>query len=154
MDVFMYDTREPRKVVVIGDGSTPRTASIFAYMTRWEVVSIDPQLNLNKWEIIKERTNPQRLEIRPCKIEQAPVDCQGLPVLIVLPHAHLGIGQALKGVYNYASIDVVSLPCCTPIEEKYLTLDMVKNHNLKVFVDKNIWSPKRTIYMWQNLRAS
>lgn len=152
-DVFKFDTRAPRKVVVVGDGGTPRTAACFAFMTKWDCVSIDPALNLDKWKTACEWSKPERLTIHKAKIEDVVIDCEALPTLLVLPHAHVRITTCLRSLKNAMSLDIVALPCCTPIEERYLDLKHVKEHGLTTFVDPNIWSPKRTIYMWRDMPA-
>jgi hypothetical protein len=41
-------------VICVGDGSTPRTATLFALMTNMQIVSIDPALrDLDKYKYIK-----------------------------------------------------------------------------------------------------
>ena len=49
MDHRSNERRGGVLMLAIGDGATPRTAGLAAFVTRWSVVSIDPELQ-PEWE--------------------------------------------------------------------------------------------------------
>lgn len=68
------------KIIVIGDGCSPRTGIIFAYFTKAEVISIDPKFNIAHWnDHVEKQTNmgfpPQRIEIINDHIENLKLNC-------------------------------------------------------------------------------
>lgn len=59
-------------VIVVGDGSLPRTATLFAFYTRCPGVwSVDPALNETKWEewVAPRNVRRRRLTIIKSKVE-------------------------------------------------------------------------------------
>lgn len=40
-----YDPRDERvTVIAVGDGNTPRTAALCAFLTKWQCVAVDPEM--------------------------------------------------------------------------------------------------------------
>ena len=47
-----FPRKDPNiRLVVVGDGHTPRTAATFAFRSAWECYSVDPVLNNKKWDV-------------------------------------------------------------------------------------------------------
>jgi hypothetical protein len=81
-------------LVAVGDGTTPRTAVLFAFRTAWRCVSIDPALRTSKsrpWAGI------HRLEEYPRKVQDVTIDITGdsSHVVVVAWHAHVKLFEAL-----------------------------------------------------------
>lgn len=135
-----------RLIVVIGDGCSPRTGAIFAYHTKAEVISIDPELNQDHWdEHCKKQAGMgfpvQRLTALKCKIEDLRLNCKGKSVLVVWPHSHASMNTLVLENKGISRIDI-AMPCCIPIPNQW----MRKPHT--VYEDVHIESPKRTIHIW------
>ena len=131
-------------LVSIGDGSTPRTAAMFAHRSRWTCVSVDPNLgNKGRWQGI------DRLHMFPKKVEDLE-DHKLRPllrekVLLVGVHSHADLQQAFLKFDRHntgsAVIGVVALPCCVP----QLLWDIKPSVN---YADWGIWSPERQVNVW------
>lgn len=134
-------------VVVVGDGGSPRTGSLFAYFTKAEVRSIDPNMNLAFWHAHYTRqaiagTRPERLRVDACRIEDIVIDCDGKFCLAVWPHSHAPLG-GLRLSNSTGRGDIV-LPCCYPISKEWMRRPHI------TYDDYSIESPKRTIHVWQD----
>lgn len=133
-------------IVVVGDGCSPRTGVVFAYFTKADVLSIDPNFNMAHWNehVFKQTVMgfpPQRIQVIKDKIENIGIDCCGRPCVIVWPHTHADMGNTK--INNYTNRTDIAMPCCVPIPKAW----MEKQHI--VFDDYNILSPKRTIHIWK-----
>ncbi len=131
-DIFDDDTNV--YVIVVGDGKTPRTAALFAFMTKWQCCSIDPALE-GDYEGIR------RLDIVPERIEDAkikPTD-DGINI-IVMPHAHVEPQVAWNKLANDRTW-LVNMPCCVHGE---LSLPAIQ------YRDHYIASPKNYIRIYSN----
>lgn len=134
------------KVVVVGDGASPRTGCLLAYMTKADVISIDPELNMKHWNWwldrkIKLGEPPKRLEVRQCKIEDTEIDCDGKKLLAIWPHSHAPM-NGINAV-NYTSRADIAMPCCVPIPSNFMA-----RHHI-AFDDFNVESPKRMVHIWK-----
>lgn len=133
-------------VIVVGDGCSPRTGALFAYYTKANVISVDPNFNMDHWIDHQEKQTsigfaPQRLHVFKEKIEDKLWHIYSETVVVVWPHSHANMNAArLTGKYS-KRIDI-AMPCCVPIPKAW----MVKPHI--VFDDYHILSPKRTIHVW------
>ena len=96
--------------VVVGDGLTPRTAGLFAYRTRWTCVSIDPLLQREAhWMKHIERLTAIASTVQ----DAAPEGKFASPrVLLVLPHAHVGLDECLQYVRWRQALGAIVMPCC------------------------------------------
>lgn len=94
--------------VVIGDGTDPRTGALFAMVTRWEVISIDPSLRADTSKV-------ERLTGVTCKVEDyVPTERQKhRRVVFVLVHSHGVLTKAVIDKFEPSSFCVFSMPCCT-----------------------------------------
>ena len=123
---------------VIGDGTTPRTAALVAFVSNFNVYSIDPNL---KW---KDRYRSiSRLVIERCRIE----DKDRLPdnSLILLVHSHAEPKSVLEKLNKKYHYGIVVIPCCIPLnifdEDKRLT-------KIAEYEDWGIHSPERTVKVY------
>lgn len=131
-------------VIVAGDGIAPRTGAIFALYSKAVVHSIDPLLRPKA----EHQFQLENIFGYAKKGEDVKVDCGGKRVLIVLPHSHCPMPEAVKIPFNYSRMDIVNLPCCVPVPGKFLT----KENSARIYVDKNILSGKNMIYIWENYK--
>jgi len=120
-------------VAVIGDGASPRTGAIFAYRSKWRVLSIDPQLH-NKpiWSKIA------RLSSYPEKVQDVALTAD----IAVLVHAHV----ILDSIAHLNPSIIVAMPCC--VNQDYF----LRIKPDIIFTDWGVHSPKRTINIWKDLR--
>lgn len=119
-------------VVVVGDGCTPRTASLFAFRSAWTCHSIDPEM---KW---KNNDRVNRLAVYRDKVEAfQEVYFDKLILLHIHSHADLSVSvekfKADKRV-------VLSMPCC--VKQKR---ERPPDYE---FVDEGVWSPHNKNLIW------
>lgn len=135
--------------VCIADGSTPRTASLFAFMTKWQVISIDPALrekSFEKWKAI------HRLELLKTLVEDMPHRFAD-KLVIVGVHAHNYEQRPPKGIIKNILTStitkitakeyfVATLPCCHDLQIPGRTPDVE-------YFDPGIWSEKNLVRIWK-----
>lgn len=121
-------------IIAVGDGSTPRTGATFAMRTAWNVVSIDPALNVSR-----NTRNIKRLVIDPRRIEDTRTVAKR--AIIVAVHSHAYLSDAVRSV-TADRLAVVAIQCCVP-----QTLRTVPD---VTYDDHNCTSPQRTIRVWRN----
>ncbi len=139
-------------LVVVGDGSTPRTAATFAFRSQWNCISIDPNLNLkDRWRRIN-RLHCIKKNVEDVTEDDLPKDFAGKPTIIVAVHSHANLINAFNTIEYLANreididsniIGVVALPCCVP---QILTPEFYKN--TKEYYDWGVWSPDRLMKVW------
>lgn len=134
------------RVFVIGDGCSPRTGVIFAYYTKADVVSIDPQFNLIHWGDHCYRQTmmgfpPERIEVVKDRVENLVLDGKDKEVVVIWPHSHAGM-EKVK-IVGCKNITHIAMPCCVPIPSEFMKIPHI------VYDDYNIESPKRTIHIWK-----
>lgn len=129
--------REDITYIIVGDGSTPRTAALFALRTKGKVICFDPQLRHEDWGI-------DRLICHKGKAEDFKEKHEN-DLVLIFPHSHANTRKVL----STHTVDsekhkrtVVWLPCCTEVglNEKAIS-----------FVDTRIASPKNRFYVWENI---
>lgn len=135
------------KVFVIGDGASPRTGSLFAYFSKADVVSIDPQFNMDHWREHATKQsgmgNPvQRLALfaRPVE-EMEAFDCKGSKAVVVWPHSHAHMNNFK--CHSYSKRIDIAMPCCVKIPANW----MIRPHI--TYDDQHVLSPHRTIHIWE-----
>ena len=143
-DVFCY---------VVGDGIRPRTGMLVAYFTQWNVLSIDPVLDMDWWENYhsfkaNEGFAPQRLALFRRKIEDMSLE-ENEKSVIILPHSHADLGATLVSIPGKSSI--IELPCCTNFHDKLRSKKAVEHFGYMSYMDFDILSPKRTMHIWKNI---
>ncbi|KAF4674526.1 hypothetical protein FOL47_009051 [Perkinsus chesapeaki] len=135
--------------VVVGDGSTPRAAALFAYRTSWRVWSIDPQLNATQYEGQVNRLHLLDKRIEDCRLSNPSIRAW----VIVCVHAHL---RSLQDAVDCCIVSgkpgklalVVAMPCCNNYST--MLLDSRKNAlgPMEEYQDWGILSPHRTVRVW------
>jgi hypothetical protein len=132
---FDFDFKDKGiKILVVGDGSTPRTGATFAFRTKWHTTTVDPIFKSAPYHI-------KRLRSLKNKIQDVMEDSYFKRYfdLILLPHAHV----KLCDIERFECKNIVALPCC------------VKQNTYNGFVpdiqyaDWGIHSPERIIKIWK-----
>ena len=120
----------------VGDGSTPRTAATFAFRTKWQCNSIDPNLKMfspkqHKWPIDRLECHWNKIESLSFEVERA---------IIIAVHSHVSIPVTLEHIRAKERI-VVAIPCCVP-----LGIPGVESY--AEYRDWGIWSPHNKVKIW------
>jgi hypothetical protein len=151
-------------LVAVGDGTTPRTAVLFAFRTAWRCVSIDPALRT--WEN-RPWAGIHRLEEYPKKVQDVTVNIIGNTsrVVVVAWHAHVPLHEALACLsfdgspWNVENrtlsrllrrrVSVVTCACC---QFEPLQRQMPDGSGPDaVYEDISVPGDKRTIRVWRFL---
>lgn len=136
-------------ILVIADGSTPRTAGLIACKhTNAKVWSIDPDMK-EKW---LEQTDFTNLYVYKQKIEDFLKDdshdfwTNGYSVTIVAVHSHAifqnYIPQLLKNLPFHISITIFAMPCCVFQNFTGQELENYQIKHVKTYYDWGIHSVK------------
>lgn len=126
-------------LICVGDGSVPRTATLFAFRTKWKCFSVDPQMRNpgECWGGVK------RLEALNAKIE----DCSfsGQKMVVVCVHAHVGLAECLA-VSDYSeALGIVAMPCCN----FYSRLQLSDQQSpVAEYYDSGVVSPHRLVRVY------
>ncbi|ETV68346.1 hypothetical protein H257_15669 [Aphanomyces astaci] len=133
-------------IVVVGDGSTPRTAAMFAYRTKgWTCYSVDPEMRLSTdaervpWDGIQ-KVVPIRAKIEDIQIHLR-------RAIVVLVHAHVTLDQALASVHADTIVGVVTVPCCNWYGNQE---QLFQRHPDIVYDDYSILSDHREVRLWRH----
>lgn len=167
VEMMNLDVSQERLVFIIGDGKFARTASVFAHMTKWTCVSIDPQLDIewfNKYSLYKNSVgqNIRRLECINSKIEDANIDYEKFKnfdnILLVFPHSHATIKSSVAKLSTIftedRTFDMINMPCCVEVPSNFRAQRFVKYSEYMSYCDTNVISPKNTVHCWKNLTAN
>lgn len=130
----------PHTAVVVGDGHTPRLGALLAFRTNWNVYSVDPEMRIEKYANVF-----RRLCTLKSKIEDTKIDCAGQPTILFLPHSHADMNAAVGSLDNWATLKVISMPCCVSIPENWSTRKHV------VYRDKDVNSDKNWVHIWEGV---
>lgn len=126
-----FDRKDDKiNVVVVGDGHRPRTGALFACLTRWNCVSIDPCLVQEIWPIY-------RLKCYKKKIEDVKLHFDG-PLIIIMPHSHAKASKCIENLTTSSSLYLINMPCCVPS-------DILHYEHLS-YKDTRVWSPKNQVH--------
>jgi hypothetical protein len=172
------DAKDPGVAcLVVGDGNTPRTAALFAFLTKWHCIAVDPQMVA--WATWKKRRNidsddsddsdegegeaagPEafaktedarwgdvsRLLAFRKKIQEIKVESE--KAVLVLVHAHVSIQECLSQVFTRSGrCSAVVLPCCN----WYQKLRHPEGKEpLAEYDDLAVLSPQRTVRVLDDL---
>lgn len=128
-------------VFAVGDGHRPRTGALFAMRTKWNVVSIDPEMNILGIDKNIKRLTEYKAKIEDLKlIQESPCFSKAI---IVLVHSHATIPACLKSITGFDERHVVSIPCCVPQD--------IPRKVFYGYTDKGIWSEKNQVKVWLNV---
>lgn len=114
-------------VLVVGDGTSPRTGALIASATNWKVTSVDPAMTLCPRDI-------KRLECVAAKIEDM---WKPKAHFVVSPHSHAPV-SAVMGACLFGGF-VIAMPCCVPWPEE----------GALVYTDKYCISPANKIHIYR-----
>lgn len=131
------------RLIAVGDGTTPRTAAMFAFRSKWQCLSIDPGLRKTEW-----RTD--RLYCIPKKIEDVRPLCWMAPcerAVIVAVHSHAKLQDSLR-IVNAKHLAVIAIPCCVPQRLRGPDGDVKPDRRYR---DTGIWSPKNEVLIWNDV---
>ena len=153
--------------VAVGDGNTPRTAALFAFLTRWHCVAVDPEMV--EWREWRKRRGVvdadddgdgdrpgvptgawggvRRLRAFRKKIQEVRVECE--KAVLVLVHAHVSLAECLAQVQTRSGrCSAVILPCCN----WYQKLRHPEGAPpLAEYDDGSVASPQRTVRVFDDL---
>lgn len=118
-------------VHIIADGSTPRTAVLFAFLTKWQVVSIDPNMR-EEW--LEEPSPVDRLTCYRDTVEDI-AEHLSTPNIIVAVHPHVPY-IVIRDYYPITPI--VAIPCCVPYPDADIS-----------YTDHGIWSPENKVMIYK-----
>lgn len=135
------DLSDPNTTVIcVGDGHTPRTATLFAFRTNWQCISLDPGLDIKRIALWESKIN--RLHCIPKKVED--VDLNFKKATIVAVHSHATLDDTLDHVHADQR-SLIAIPCCVSYRsKKYRPAD-------KEYLDSGIWSPKNRVMIWRDI---
>ncbi|KAJ1462295.1 hypothetical protein M885DRAFT_476344 [Pelagophyceae sp. CCMP2097] len=152
--------RGPGRVLAlaVGDGTTPRTGALAAYLTDWHCVSIDPVLG-DDWVGIEPkgvrrlRGAKQTLEaFAASDLPEARETVDRVLLLCVHSHARFVGGcsvEAMQRKFKGCPVNLVALPCCSTFHPDR---DVCRKPNSQ-YDDACVFSAKRRIKVW-NFEAS
>ena len=130
--------------VCIGDGTTPRCASIFALRTNgWDAVSVDPCMRIhadgsNPWAEIRRVRSAKKCA------EEVIVRCD--IAVVVLLHAHVPLEVALASIdAKIGVLAVITCPCCQWIQQHTTVWGRAPD---VVYSDPSIVSERREVRLW------
>jgi hypothetical protein len=168
LDYLAIDRKDQNTfVLVIGDGKYPRTGVIFAFFTSWNIISIDPMLDI-RWEkahnVYKETIGRpvQRLTLRPVKFEEFSMTqipsrkaLNEINLIVVLPHSHVDFEVMITKMASCGNenleYSVVSLPCCIKTPEKLYSKRALDKFAFMRYNDTQILSDKREMFIFPRL---
>lgn len=136
-------------VVVVGDGTTPRTGALFALRSAWNVISIDPQMKLN-WN--EGPLKIRRLTLIKENVEDYYQDFGDNPLIIIHVHSHASLKSSLKSLRS-VNTSIIAIPCCV----KQVIIKNEWNNNKyevspdKVYRDNAILSQKNEVKIWRRV---
>ena len=134
-------------LLAIGDGLTPRTAALFAFRTSWRCVAVDPLMRApESWGERIERLTAHRATVAAAAEAEPGGGFVAPRVLLVLPHAHVGLAGCLRLVRWQVALGAVVLPCC----DWYGTISTAGcGAPMHEAEDPAIVSPHRLVRVWQ-----
>lgn len=123
------------RLIVVGDGNTPRTAALFAARSKWDCYSVDPRLKDKHYPIKRLTTCRVPIESFTMKTDN--------PVIIVAVHSHAELEVAIENIQSPKRA-VVAIPCCKKQDIK------AKRPDIEYF-DFGIASPQNKVKVWLNV---
>lgn len=160
------NSRDEILFIVPGDGASPRTGTALAFKTKHQAVSVDPELNRDKYEnrgsigkssvVVGPRSqNPfvvNRLGICKLRLWEFThyVNYNPLPahfkMILVGVHDHVPTKELVDfyNVFSEQLIGAIHIPCCFPNN-----WDNAFNEPQFEYEDWGIHSPHRTVKVWK-----
>lgn len=128
-------------IVAVGDGTKPRTASIFWAESPCQVYSIDPRLSIKSKIYYPFR---DRLTIYKSKMEDVKIEAN--KVIVVSVHGHASLESILHNI-TAKEMHMVEIPCCFPFKN-------VPCQKIESYVDHSILSEKNYVNVYFNVEKS
>ena len=147
-------------IIVVGDGMTPRTGALCAYLTKgsWLSISIDPIIqydsyldrtflnrrSLTRNDHCEQWKSIKRLRIVRDKIERVSIECRRC--IIVLMHAHVKIEDVINAIdATEGIVGVVTCPCCKWRSFQEICFEQTPHLQ---YTDQRLLSVKNQINLW------
>ena len=125
----------------VGDGTYPRTATMFSYILRGSKnISVDPELNI-EW-VNENFSGVEGLYCIKSKIEDFDLTTiEGKNIILVLVHSHVNTELVIKQINEKANVIATYVnPCCYPKEQLL--------PNIAIREDWGILSDERQFQVW------
>ena len=129
------------QAIVIGDGTTPRVGAMVAFRTKWNVVSVDPNMHPRNFRVTRLETRRQRIE------DTTNLQGFGVQRIVVFAiHSHGPLRLTKQQVQDGVNrISVIAMPCCKPqLWDNRIAPDFK-------YRDRGVWSPKNEIHIWNSV---
>lgn len=102
--------------IVVGDGFVPRTGYYISHLTKWSVISVDPNMKRDSEKIADIISSKKNLTFYSCRIEDVQIKVpEGIKrVVFFFVHSHASLKNSIK-VLNHSHklrVDAISIPCC------------------------------------------
>lgn len=122
-------------VIVVGDGHTPRTAALFAMLSKWDCFSVDPVLRDKEYNI-------KRVYLFHVKIEEF-IFYGGNThdAIIVCVHSHAKLSESINSVRHYKNKYLINIPCCVQPD--------IYNKPFIEYEDEGIHSPHNKVQIYK-----
>lgn len=128
------------QVIVVGDGTTPRTATTIALNSPFICHSIDPMM---KNYILPEEI--VRVKVYGEKVENIHITGEpGQLGIIVSVHSHAPLNFIGKSI-KFDKYLLISIPCCiplNPLDSEELSKRVLRTYS---YMEHGIWSPKNIV---------
>jgi hypothetical protein len=130
-------------VYVIGDGVTPRAGATIAFRTKWQVVSIDPEMHpgFGSGEVLRLRTVRDKGE----NVDKYLVTGDPSHVFLIFPHSHIRNTNEVYKHFKDKKVWIINMPCCYQAQDKNLPINWYYS-----YVDKAISTDKNIIKVYNN----
>jgi hypothetical protein len=126
-------------LVDVACGAKPRTAALFACMSRWQTIGIDPAVRVESDNHRIRRVRTIKRPIQDCRLS-----FDGL-VVVTAVHAHVKLRWVIEALSAPAMV-LVAMPCCQPLE--------LPQPPTAEYDDWGCWSPKRQVRVWDMREAA
>jgi len=134
-----FDLSDPHVTAIsVGDGHTPRTATLMAFRTNWKCISLDPGLDEKRIPIWESKVD--RLTCLKKAVEDVNMDFDKVVILCV--HSHADIHSTLDHIKG-KSRALVGIPCCVSYD-----YEIEPDYD---YLDAGIWSPKNNVKVWRSI---
>lgn len=140
---MQVDPMDKRVVCVVpGDGKYTQTGILLAFLTKWTIISIDPEIAVD--ELDESPIKIDRFTYIKDKIENVKMHVDG-QLVFACTHSHAPLSVLLKNFTASKPRKLVNLPCCKPH-------DFISARPYYKYEDPYVLSPKNIIYLWDEAR--
>lgn len=125
-----YDFKDDIQIVVVGDGTKPRTGAVFAFRSAWSVISLDPLMKKTDYDIKRLTAYQARMEDLTFEFDK--------PTVIVCVHSHAKLSVCLERI-KAPKRYLINIPCCVKPD---IGIPMLR------YDDPNLQSEKNTVEIY------